>query len=123
MIFRLKSELIATVVQRWKELYYSVEDKKWKTHYMNNNDKIEIYNKLTALKNPTEQDIIDIIGNNSWTENRCAECSKDSDLLIRLGGSEDDYYPTMLWVCEECLEDVLDELKIYKQTMAKYNEN
>jgi len=99
-----KSVLIRDVANSWKRQY--CPDGEW--NY--GPDKQEIYVKLVEKgENISEQDIINIIGNSSWTRNICDNCCKDAQVVVELG-EEPDYESSTASVCEECLTKALNLL-------------
>jgi hypothetical protein len=94
-----KRDLINDVAFKWRRQYYHIWDK--------DKDKEKIYNQLCRLKNPTEKQVCDIIGNNSWTSNKCTECGKDVAITIQVG-EEPDYESATAWLCSECLQEAIN---------------
>ena len=91
-----KADKILTVSKRWDE------------QYRDDNDltKIKIGNRLRNKKTITENEITEIIGNNSWTKNLCYECGNDCDSII-LFGEESDYESSTFYVCHDCLKKAI----------------
>jgi len=81
--------------------------KQYKRYMTPGGDKLEIYEKLLKLDQPTEAEIIDIIGNKSWTENYCDECGEDWEILIQIG-QEPDYESRTAKICQSCLRKASD---------------
>lgn len=69
-------------------------------------DKKRILDKLKELTNPTEKEVIEIIGNKTWTQNFCDECGKDSDVTIWVGGHKEWNDP--IKICPICLKKFYD---------------
>lgn len=105
MILRTKSGLIEIAARRIKEQYYH-KHKGWPEHVTGWNSR-KVYEQLTALDNPTEAEVIEIIGNALWTRNRCDECQNDVDVTVMFG-EEPDYESATVYVCISCLEKALD---------------
>lgn len=100
-----KQERIDGVVESWKAQYWHRlhTGRAWTYKWAE-----EKFEKLSALVDPTEGQIAEIIGNTMWTENKCEECRKDSDVLIWLGGGEDSDEYDYVEVCIECLQKAID---------------
>jgi hypothetical protein len=66
-------------------------------------DKAAIGRKLDALdtETATAEDVLAIIGNNSWTRLTCDECEKDVSAVIQVGDADRDY--RVMDLCAECL--------------------
>lgn len=75
--------------------------KRWVNQYPN--DKKDIALELRRIKPTTEDEIAEIIGNRSWTENCCDECGKDVEVLVQLG-REPDYESATANICLNCLQ-------------------
>jgi len=95
-----KTERVETVPSRWKNQYFQ------KGQWTYGDNKERIYNKLIKLDPLTEEAIVQIIGNSSWTQNICDECGKDCDILIEVG-EETDYESSTARICHECLSAAL----------------
>lgn len=90
-----KQEKIKSVAKHWKKQYF--KNGVWgpSKHGFE-----AIYNQLKQLgPTATEDEIEAIIGNRTWTQNKCDECDKDSDVVIML--TESSEYVT--YVCLDCL--------------------
>lgn len=108
MIVTTKQKIRAGVAQHWKEQYYRRTDKIWSYP-----DKEAIYEKLKALpKTATDADIRAVIGNGSWTRNRCDECGEDVEVAVLLG-QEPDHESATVSICPKCLRKAL---KLIKET-------
>lgn len=98
MLIITKRELINTVAEKWKYQYFS--SGKWGKY---NGDPEDVYKQLCALGNDaTEEDVSRIIGNDSWTRNKCNECNLDCEIIVRLGELPD-YDSATACVCRDCL--------------------
>ena len=64
---------------------------------------------VLSLKGATEEQINEIIGNSSWTMNKCDSCYEDSDILVSVGNphGHDGYLNKF---CRSCLEKSLSAL-------------
>ncbi len=99
-----KCDLIASVANRWYEAYCSHG---WQAQ-VSRDDKMETFNKLTALPaDASEQQVMRIIGNSSWTSIQCDECQQEVDMAVRLG-EEPDYESATAIVCLMCLRGALE---------------
>jgi len=101
-----KKELIKNVAARFKESYFV----KGVWVYNRDGNKESIYNNLVSKKPKTEEDIEEIIGNDSWTSNRCNQCRNETDVLIRLG-EEPDWESNTFFICKDCLEKAINLIK------------
>lgn len=89
-----------------KELVKNIPDR-WGYQYpQKSGDKHEIYLKLKAETNLTEDRAEEIIGNRSWARNICDECQKDCEITVQLG-AEPDYESSTANICVECLKAAL----------------
>ena len=69
-------------------------------------DKDACYEKLIKLpENATEADVVNIVGNKSWTSIKCKECIKECDAAVML---RDDAEDPDVFICQECLEKAMD---------------
>lgn len=106
----LKSKFIKDVASRWKSSYFG--QNKWlDTYIVNGRTKEQIYKELIKLgDNATEEKIISIIGNRSWTNNTCHECERDVDVLVQLG-QKPDYESYTARICTDCITNALNLVK------------
>lgn len=81
----------------------------------NHPDKFETYKKLLILdkETATPQDLVDIIGNSSWTSLQCDECSQDVEAVIELG-EEPGWESRTARICPSCMRKAFQELANYK---------
>lgn len=93
-----KQSKIDAAPDRWVEQYLGYTDDK--------KDKADQLFKLRRDGNLTEQAIRRTVGNPSWTENKCDECDKDCETLVRIG-SEPDYEARWLDLCQSCAESAI----------------
>lgn len=111
--FVTKQMLRDAVAERWKHTYFNnPEPGVWRdtiTH-----DSKETYEKLLALRNPTNEDIAAIIGNASWTRLQCDSCRKDREAL-----SSFSIYDHSLYLCKDCLEKALGALNENLSTVSE----
>lgn len=105
MRLKTKRDLINTVAERWKAQYFP-----WKIG--NFLPKEPIYNKLLKLPKgiATAKQVNKIIGNSSWTDNKCNECNGDFEVTIMLG-EEPDYESSTVFVCLDCLQKAIELMK------------
>lgn len=94
--------LIRKVAGSWKEAY--CQGNRW-TY---GPDKELIYDRLKDLDlNATTKAEVDaIIGNSSWTNIKCDECSNPCSSAMQLG-EEPDYESSTATICLGCLSDAL----------------
>lgn len=76
----------------------------WKNQYPDS--KLDIRLALENLSPKTKKDVDLIIGNSSWTENKCDECGKDVEVLIQLG-KYIDVDSSVAYVCKRCLRTAI----------------
>lgn len=104
---------IMEVAKRWKR-QYCIHDS-WSSIWLRKGPKTsakEVYDSLVTLhmEGSTDLDKVDeIIGNNSWTHNRCNVCSTESRaemIVFDINGGEYEHN-----VCSACLRKSLDELQ------------
>ena len=101
MRLKTKSDLIKSVAENWKRQYWHPR-RGWREIR-----KEEIYRRLSELpEQATEDDIAAIIGNASWTANKCDECGQDVDVTVMLG-QEPDYESRTVFACLDCLEKAI----------------
>jgi predicted P-loop ATPase/GTPase len=105
MVVVRRQKKILGVPERWRRQYQN-ENMTWKF----GDDKREIYEKLTALdpKTMTAEQITEIIGNNTWTINRCSVCDSDKEVIVEFYGKRENgvtYYLSAL--CSECMQSAL----------------
>ena len=102
-----KQEKIKHVALHWHEQYFC--NGTWK-HCKGGAELI--FNKLRQLGPAvTEDDIAAIIGNHSWTQNRCDECGKDSEVVATF--TEDAEQIT--YICPDCLRKGLTLCEMIKE--------
>lgn len=59
--------------------------------------------KMLEAENPlTEERANEILGNKSWTNNKCDECKQDAFAVVQLG-EEPDYESHTASICIDCL--------------------
>jgi hypothetical protein len=83
---------------------------RWIAQYQRDRDGIAA--KIKSLGGTPDPDAVDrIIGNDSWTSvDRCSECDKDSEVIVRLG-QEPNYESSTAWICPACLRQALALVK------------
>lgn len=100
-----KSDIVANVPKRWLAQYKDYKDTGGAF------DKGLKTASLLALPHGfSAQEVNDIIGNTSWTENKCDECGLDRVYLLRIG-AQPDYDARWLDLCEDCLLESVGKLK------------
>jgi len=63
--------------------------------------------KLLKAENPlTEEKAKEILGNDSWTRNKCDECDADVYATVQLG-QEPDYESAAANICLDCLNKAI----------------
>ena len=103
-----KKEKIKNVAKEWKKQY--CRGKNW----IYGEGKKEIYERLIKEKPQTEEEVIQIIGNNSWTENICEACERDVEILVELSNFLDEWDTNVFFICEDCLRKALALIEKYK---------
>lgn len=103
MKLQKKSELIKSVLKRYKQIYCT--NGNWRDCFFgiakNHRKHYELLKKAA-----TEDEIENIIGNTSWTRNECSECEKDVKILVRVGGKPN-YESATAYLCFSCIEKAL----------------
>jgi len=94
-------KIMAQVPHNWKQQYYDNNGRKWADA-----EKKVIWERLDRLKSPTPETIAIIIGNDTWTSNRCDQCGKHVDAVIFLGEPLD-YYSHTARLCIACVRDAI----------------
>jgi hypothetical protein len=96
-----KQALLATVAERFRQAHQRRDE--W-IPMPEGGDASALYAKLTALPaEPSEEAVLEVIGDNRWTENRCDECGEDRAVTVLL--AEEIHHPTdMTAICSECLK-------------------
>jgi hypothetical protein len=104
MVVITKRGLIASVAKRWQATYQRRDEWLPAPHHRATG---EIYTTLLALPaDATEAQVIDITGDNRWTQNRCHECNFDSEVTI--GFAQEAHHPTeTTYLCAACLTQAL----------------
>lgn len=95
MYILTKKEMIEAVAERWKHQYFmrGVWGKC-------KGGSESIYNQLKLLgSGATEDEIAAIIGNRSWTENKCDDCGNDADITAVLAENSE----SSVQICLDCL--------------------
>lgn len=72
-----------------------------------------VIKSLKAEKDLTEEKANEIIGNSSWTQNKCNECNKDVFVVVQLG-EEPDYESSTVNICLNCLNKAVTLIKNMK---------
>ncbi len=99
-----KRDVIRGMRSRWRDQYGQRRDDEVVGVGASRRSVKEIARDLERLNLDTcdAAEIDAIIGNSSWTENRCDECKKDSDVLVHMG-DEPDYDMRWLSLCPDCI--------------------
>lgn len=105
-----KRHLIQAVADRWKSQYAPFKDGPMPLFSVRNNLRkplmpAEVYAALEALDKDTatEQQVTDIIGNDSWTRLVCDCCKNDVSAIMELGDAPD-YESRTIYICQQCLK-------------------
>lgn len=100
-----KEFLIRNVARHWEQ-QYPIEKYKDTSKYKT----------LLMLKelpeSYQESDVTGVIGNASWTGNRCHQCRKDVDLVVIVGETEDIESSTAR-LCLPCLREAVNMAESY----------
>ena len=99
-----------------KDLIHTVA-KRWKKQYRGDVSSSQILTELMALSSPTEQQITDVIGNQSWTANVCTECERSVKVVV-LFGYEPVFDSWMCKLCRECLQKALRLAVLHSGTIT-----
>ena len=104
MVVVTKRELIAQVAKRWRATYQRRDE--W-LPAPQQPATAAVYTALLALPaQATEAEVIALTGDNRWTQNRCHECGRDSDVTV--GFAQEPHHPTeTTYVCLTCLQQGL----------------
>ena len=97
-----KRTVIKLVPRRWREQYH---DRRWETITTKHGRDISadaIYQQLQALDLDTcsEQDVIDIVENSSWTTIRCEACERSVEHAVLIDGNAG---TTGVLICPSCI--------------------
>lgn len=93
----------------WK-LQYCTPDGAWRY----GPDKENKYTALVALgPHPDPDHVNAVIGNSSWTDCRCSECQKYSEVVVQVG-QEPDYESATAWLCLNCLAKAAEIVDLYE---------
>ena len=92
-----QSEMMSTIVDRWKQCYKDI--------FNEYPDKKVIYNRLKNLPdNATSLDIDTVIGNGTWTTMFCDECNNHRPVVI--------LFTNNFHICIECIEKSLSLVRM-----------
>ena len=87
--------------------------KRWAKQYQTT--KVHITERLKNLKNPTEEEITNIIGNDSWTRIVCGVCEKKVSEVVFVGENIM-YEQSSVAICKGCLAGITNALdKVYEE--------
>lgn len=113
-----KRDIIRNMRKRWEKQYHSYKpDFELGILSLDVNGKLECPSGITVrrvraalatldLETCSAEDINTIIGNDSWTSNKCDECEQDCEVLLELSSYGEHFY-----ICAKCLEESLKMLK------------
>jgi hypothetical protein len=92
------------VPERWKQQYFL--DGRWGATILGSTE--AIYNGLKALdlETATATEVEAIIGNGSWSHQRCNECGEYAVTVVEIGAPED-YESSTAHVCEPCMRKAI----------------
>lgn len=97
-------QLVDQCAESWKSQYFknSVWDSVWDYSMKKSASAKLIYDEL--LKCTTKQQIVELMGQDSWVSLRCPNCGAIVDEIVYFddGHDEDSYY-----LCFECVENAL----------------
>jgi len=96
MILTTKKDILSSLPARWKMQYrtnYQLADGKWT---------FDIIKQLEDEQNLTEERAKEILGNDSWTRNKCDECNNDVYATVQIG-QEPYYESSTANICIDCL--------------------
>jgi hypothetical protein len=89
---------IATVAERWKAQYLNARG--W--IHTSTGSSQAIYDRLCQLPaDATVRDVEAIIGNDTWTSERCSECGNRPAVVMV--GETPDYETSTAWLCLPCV--------------------
>ncbi len=91
-----RTDLFKLVSKRWDKIYAEYS----------NADKLLKGNRLRKNKSLDRETIDSIIGNSTWTTNRCDVCQGDCDTIISIQSFNKDEID----ICESCLEKALKKI-------------
>lgn len=104
------SDVLANAKARW-HASYSKYPPSYVPPFTNGKALAQFADLLDATTTPDEFDAL--IGNVSWTQERCAICGKDTREWLRVG-EEPDYESQTIWLCLDCAERIGDIAKAMK---------
>ena len=93
-----RRQLIEQVPARWDHVYGPEAPK----------DKRAIGNQLKALRNPTADQIDQVIGNPTWTTLKCDGCRTIVSAVALIDTTHGEYVNTA--ICRDCLQHLLNGL-------------
>ncbi len=103
MRIKTKQELVMSTPKRWTKQYEGTDNFKH----------AKITETLNKTKPNTEKEVIDIIGNVSWTRLSCSACGSDEEIAIEFIKGiihEQD----AIVICEDCLKNALSMINSVK---------
>ena len=111
---RIKSRsfLAAHAAEAWHRQYAAAIDGP-RAHY-DDAKRAATYDALRELGvGPNPDDVDRIIGNKSWTDNRCDECQAQADTVQV--GQPPDYESRTAYLCEPCVRRALAEFEAVRR--------
>ena len=99
-----KASLISSMADRYKQTYNTDKNAGQALFGMRLMHK-EHYELLRVAT--TEDAIGEVMGNRSWTKNKCDECGQDYDVTVQLG-EEPDYESATAQICLGCLNKAVE---------------
>jgi len=105
-----RQDLANNVAESWRK-QYEVGNFEWKSirHDGKTQSAEVVYNNLVKLGDkPNPDDIDKVIGNKSWTELTCDECSESVDEVVLIGRNLS-YEKSEAYVCLDCLKRICDK--------------
>jgi hypothetical protein len=103
---------ISTTPTRWKYQYFSSRGNSWRAYPQAE----KIYNQLLAADPLTEEAIIKITGNSSWTYLECDECQRPSMAIAEFENSSH-----IVQLCLTCVSTAAKELKEIEEKYGTKN--
>ena len=99
-------DLIRSVARHWKGQYFDTAKSEWRYR-----DKLPVWVALSKLnlERVNAKEVAGVIGNDSWTTVRCAECQRDVD-AVRTCGQPEDFESATASLCRDCLWAAITEL-------------
>jgi hypothetical protein len=91
-----RQTLASTAAERW---YYQYSSKRWGRDTKTQSTLVQ----LRALgPTPSPEDVDRIVGNSSWTSERCNACGDNDGPWVQVGEEEEAYQPGTAVLCKPC---------------------